>query len=1057
MPTTTARWLNHFCGSLKATQSLSNLVRYFCRTALVQFLSRQQEAQIPDNIDEVISMLMQYLRQHRCLLVLDNAEAILQGGLRAGYYREGYEDYGRLFQQVAQMVHQSCLVLTSREKLREIKVLEGDSFPVRSLQLQGLTVPQGRDLLQSKSSFSGSEPDWNVLVKHYAGNPLALKIVAPAIQEFFSGNVSEFVHYVHQDLFLFDDIRDLLGRQFNRLSASEQQVMYWLAINREWVSLTELEADLLPTVAPGELLEILDSLLRRSLIEKATPTLLAIRSSNRNATNMTLFTLQPVVMEYVIERLIERLCEEISTQRLNLFQFLALQKATAKDYVRETQIRLILQPIITKLLRQFKAKTRLEQKLLKILETLRQECPHQPGYAGGNILNLLCRMQTDLNGYDFSHLSVWQASLQSVTLHNANFAYADLSMSTFAETFGGVLSVAFSPNGILAMGDSNSEIRLYQVVNGKQILTCKGHTDWITSLSFSPNGKTLASGSNDDTVKLWDVSTGKCLQTWKGHDKGVDSVAFSPNGNRLATSGDDHVVRLWDMSTGKCLRTFHGHSNWVLAVAFSLDGQTLFSGSDDDTIRLWDVDTGKCLRIFYGHLDGIRSIALNPQGMLASASDDKTVRLWDVRTGACLRILHGHTNQVCSVAFSPNGQTLASGSNDWTMRLWDVSTGECLKTFQGHSSWIYSVAFSPASLVEESSHQLAPQDNILASGSHDQSVRLWDVRTGECLRTFQGYSNQVYAVAFSPRGDTLASGGHDQSVRLWDVRTGECLRIQGHSNKVYAVAFSPSGTLISGSGDRTIRLWHTITGECLRTFQGHQAAIWSVAFSPDGQTFVSGSEDQTVRLWNIATGQTLRIFQGHNGWIWSVAFSPKGMIVASGALDQTIKLWDVSTGECLKTLAGHAGWVYAVAFSSDGELLVSASSDQTLRIWSVHSGECLRILEGDASWLQSLVFSSDNQILAFASDHTVKLCDVSTGECFQTLQGHKSWVWSIAFSPDNQTLASSSDDETVRLWDTRTGCCLKTFSSKKSYEGMKITGVTGIAEATIATLKALGE
>jgi WD40 repeat protein len=998
---------------------------------LIQFLSDEQETEgnLPESFSDRVSRLLYYLQNHRCLVIIDNAESILRSGSRAGIYREEYEEYGELLRRVGEATHQSCLVLTSREKPREVALLEGQALPVRSLLLNGLKVAEGQEILKLKG-LSAAEEEWKVMIERYAGNPLALKIVATTIQDIFDGNVTEFLQ---QDTSVFGDIRDILEQQFERLSDLEKEIMYWLAINRESVTLSELRDDIISPVPPAKLLEAVESLGRRSLVEKSAIT----------------FTLQPVVIEYVTQVFIEQVCEEIKTENIELFRSHALIKASAKDYIREAQIRLILKPVLDELLTILRSKKGIENRLAKILVKLREESPQELGYTGGNILNLLCQLQIDLRGHDFSELTVWQADLRNVKLHDVNFQNADLAKSVFAEAFGGILSVAFSPDGkLLAMGDTGGEIRLYQVADGKQVLICQGHKNWVPSLAFSPNGRTFASSSSDHTVKLWDATTGQCLQTLQGHEHEVWTVAFSPDGNTIVSGSNDRTIKLWSVSNAECLGIFQGHTSWVISAVFHPDGQMLVSGSDDDTIRLWDVRTGECLKTLQGHRDGIRSIAISPDGQtIASSSDDQTVKLWDVSTGECLKTLQGHHAAVWSVAISPQGNLIASGSLDHTVKLWDVSTGQCLKTLQGHSGLVFSIAFGL-------------QGDLLASGSDDQMVKLWDVSTGQCLKTFSGYTSQVLSVAYSPDGKMLASGSDDQTVRLWDVNTSEALQtLQGHRAVVRSVAFCPTKqTLASGSDDQTVRLWDVNTGEALQILQGHRAVVWSIAFSPDGQTLASGSDDRTMRLWDVNTGQALQTFQGHRAAVQSVAFSPQGRTLASGAWDQTVKLWDISTGECKRTLEGHTNWVWSIAFSPDGELLASSSYDGTVRLWSVSTGACLQTFEVCANGIvKAVAFSWDGQMLASSSpDYTVKLWDIDTGQCKKTLHGHSAWVWSVAFSPDNRTLASSGADETIRLWDINASKCLKTLKAKKFYEGMNIRRVTGLTAATIATLKGLG-
>jgi serine/threonine protein kinase/Tol biopolymer transport system component len=297
---------------------------------------------------------------------------------------------------------------------------------------------------------------------------------------------------------------------------------------------------------------------------------------------------------------------------------------------------------------------------------------------------------------------------------------------------------------------------------------------------------------------------------------------------------------------------------------------------------------------------------------------------YEVRIDRVLREKGGNAGEVYSVAFSPDGKTLASGSRDQTIKLWGVSTGKCTTSLTGHTRVVHSVAFSP-------------DGKTLASGSRDQTIKLWDVSTGKCTATLTGHTESVYSVAFSPDGKTLASCSGDQTIKLWGVSTGECTAsLTGHTASVRSVTFSPDGkTLASGSGDQTIKLWGVSTGECTATLTGHTATVYSVAFSPDGKTLASGSWPPAIKLWEVSTGKNTSTLTGHTKVVHSVAFSPDGKTLASCSGDQTIQLWDVSTGKCTATLTGHTESVYSVAFSPDGKTLALASSDSTVRIWDV--------------------------------------------------------------------------------------------------------------------------
>lgn len=651
--------------SLRNAPCLSDLL-----VELLHFLSSKQITSIPENITGKISLLKEYLRSSRCLIVLDNAESIMLGSDRAGYYREGYEEYGDFFRTIGEVSHQSCLLLTSREKPKELNLLEGIALRIRSLQISGLSEGESKQILQAKTSLVGAESDWEQLIKYYTGNPLALKIVATTIQDLFNGKISEFLK---QGLGCFGDIRDLLKQQCHRLSDLEKEIICWLAINREPVSIADVRSDMVSPVSLAKLIEALESLGRRSLIEKIS----------------TSFTLQPVVMEYTTEHLITKVTQEIATNQINLLNKFAFIKAQAKDYVRATQIKLILQPIIKELTILLRSKKNIDYHLKQILGQLQQESPLEPGYIAGNIINILAEIKEyNLNNYDFSYLTIWQAHLNNVDLSHTNFTCADIASSVFAEAMNCVLAVTFSPDGkLLATSDNDGEIRVWQVSEAKQILDWSADKSWLHSIAFSPDSQIIASGGIDTNIRLWNINTGKCLKTLKGHNNLVFSVSVSPSGQVIASGSTDGSVRLWDTNTGECLLILDSHSEGGLYVAFSPDGHILATASHKQSVRLWDVNTGQCLKVLKGHTEAVFSVAFNPNGkILATGSNDSTARLWDINTGECLMILAGHSQGKIRVAFSPNAQVLATGSADQTARLWDINTGQCLKILQGYDN-----------------------------------------------------------------------------------------------------------------------------------------------------------------------------------------------------------------------------------------------------------------------------------------------------------------------------------------------------------------------------------
>lgn len=307
----------------------------------------------------------------------------------------------------------------------------------------------------------------------------------------------------------------------------------------------------------------------------------------------------------------------------------------------------------------------------------------------------------------------------------------------------------------------------------------------------------------------------------------------------------------------RCLHTLIEHSgrlSSVNALAINPDSKTLASASDHKIVKLWDLNTKKVLASLSGHSQAVKSVAFSPDGkILATASDDKTIKLWQIETLEEICTLLGHSHAVKSVAFSPDGEILASGSWDKTIKLWDVNTGTEICTITGHQLQVNSVAFSP-------------QGKLLASASYDRTIRLWQIPALESshkefqnrpcyslLGTLSGHAWAVLTVAFSPDGKILATGSDDNTIKLWEVNTGQLIcTLVGHSWSVVAVAFTADGgTLLSASCDKTVKLWRVSTAEEVVTLSGHVDSVSAVAVSKVRQLIASGSRDKTIKLWQL--------------------------------------------------------------------------------------------------------------------------------------------------------------------------------------------------------------
>ncbi|KAJ8067013.1 hypothetical protein OCU04_004393 [Sclerotinia nivalis] len=399
----------------------------------------------------------------------------------------------------------------------------------------------------------------------------------------------------------------------------------------------------------------------------------------------------------------------------------------------------------------------------------------------------------------------------------------------------------------------------------------------------------------------------------------------------------------------------------------------------------------------------------------------------DLEWNAVLQTLEGHSDSVNSVAFSANSKLLASASHDRTIKVWDAATGTLQQTLEGHSGWVKSIAFSADS-------------KLLASASGDRTIKVWDAATGTLQQTLEGHSDSVNSIAFSANSKLLASASHDRTIKIWDAATGTLQQtLEGHSGWISSVAFSADSKLLaSASGDRTIKIWDAATGTLQQTLEGHSGSINSIAFSANSKLLASASasRDRTIKIWDAATGTLQQTLEGHSDSINSIAFSANSKLLASASAsgDRTIKIWDAATGTLQQTLEGHSDSINSIAFSANSKLLASASAsgDRTIKIWDAATGTLQQTLEGHSGSINSIAFSADSKLLASASasrDRTIKIWDAATGTLQQTLEGHSDSINSIAFSADSKLLASASasGDGTIKIWNAATGTLQQTL------------------------------
>ncbi len=993
-----------------------------------------------------------YLSPARCLLVLDNAESLLQPKRLTGEFRPGYEAYTEFFERIARQPHQSCILLTSRELPTVFERLSHD-FPIINFPLSGLQR-DARQILRERQAV-GTDAECDRLIDYYRGNPKALQIASSYIRLVFDGSIADFFE-ITPTTGTLPDFQHLLDEHFQRLSDTERQILDWLAIEREPVTLEQLQADLtLPhRVNP---LHALAQLRSKSLIERV--------QSDRT------YTLQNAIAEYTLEKLIERFVKilrgdpdnlETLGESEKLLSTHALLKAQAPRYVRLAQERAIAQPLLDALIEAFGDRTAVIRHLHRWIERLRHVNLPPYSYAAGNLINLLRVSETSLVGANFSQLNIRQVYWSESDLSEINLRRAHISDCLFPQAIDSALCFAFSPDGkLFATGDDSTSLRLWNLETGALVDTVSNaHSSWIRCLAFSPDGHYLASGSGDMSVRVWQLTNQQTLEhchTLTGHTQEVWSISWLPNTPYLVSSGDDGKVILWNFCNGCLEQIWEGQYGWVRYVAAEPDGRHVISASmPAQELWRWDRQTGKPVAkgIYDDHR--ARSIGMSPDGrwiVTGSEDLDCRVRLYALNQGIAelTHVLEGHTKCVWSVAFSPDSRWLATGSSDRTIAIWDVETGERLRVLVEDVGRVRSLAF-------------AADGRRLAAGSDDRGIVLWDYLTGQTDRAFHGYTYRVWTVLALDNKLQFLSSGDDGVIRYWtrdDNRPVQAL--VGHQARVRHLVLSPDRrTLASCSHDCTVRLWDLDSGNCLRVLRGHKDWTWFAVFLSD-KTLLTGSDDRSIKRWNLATGHCTQTWHLQEHWLWSMLWCDRTQRLIAATEQQGIQVFALPSGSGEDPLPKpllqlDAGNVRAIARTPDGQKLVSGDDEGELKLWDLTSGRCLQTWQRpQKSRIRALTIDASGQWLACGGDDAeVELWNLSRGTCDRILSGHSKPIWTVAFAPCGTELMSAGEDETIRIWtlgETPNG---QTLTAPRLCQNLDLTDATGLTVAQRRNLAQLG-
>lgn len=552
--------------------------------------------------------------------------------------------------------------------------------------------------------------------------------------------------------------------------------------------------------------------------------------------------------------------------------------------------------------------------------------------------------------------------------------------------------------------------------------TYRVHLKGALSVSWSPNGMTVASSGADRTICLIDRLGKVPHRRLSGHQREVVAVAWSHDGARLASASWDHSVKVWNVESSQLLLDCAGHTAEALCVGWSPDDKLIASGCKDGGVRIWDSATGELRGELRGHSDAVAGVAWSPNGsMLASASHDFTVRLWSVPGLTEKSVLRGHVNWVNCVAWSHNGSRCGSSSNDQTVRIWDPETGVEVLQFKGHTLGVKSLSWSP-------------DDERVATVSDDSSLRVWSSDGKELFKTV-GHTSEPTGVSWSPTGTEIASSSFDGSIKLWDAQRplDSALPLNSHGN-IEHLAWNPvdSNKLAICWSEGVVEIWDRQHANSV-AIRADGTYLRSATWRPDGTELATASADGLIRIWDPSDSDKppRRLDHGHE--LLTISWDPSGHWLASAGLDHRVALWDAATGERRHWHTGHRAPVCTLDWQADGQRVATGSRDGSIKIWNALSGELIRTYEQHRAPVVSVAWNPHRQLLASASIiPIIHLWDAQSGELLRTLHGHTSEPSQLVWNPEGRRLASVGRDDQIKLWSAESDREILSLESRQS-------------------------
>ncbi|WP_008314450.1 WD40 repeat domain-containing protein [Leptolyngbya sp. PCC 6406] len=999
----------------------------------------------------LVRALVQELAQKAYALVIDGVEVFHQVGDLAGSYSPTFEDYDYLLQRLRDDNHRSCVLWVGREMPSTLST--GLGARSRCLVLKGLSPSALEEWSLGMPSLQISSSNWQIIHRQYGGIPRLMQHLVAHLQVFGPGLQANFQASLQAHLQaeqsqadpLLPAMVNYLDDWLTALSESEQAVLTELAIGHR-----PLSPEALSTLEGRDRLALMLSLQNRGLCQLGV----APRAK------LTL-VLPSLLGGYLCERWVSTFRQATfrqgrETDWLQGLHRYPLIQPESPEHIQRWQRRHLLEPIAAVLADQIPVADRLPW-VQRLLQASRELPPQPQGFSPGNLLNLAQHWQLPLVALDCCHLSLRGTDLQSDQFQGVSLAGASLAQTALAKPLGRSPVLALTPDGTaIAVGDQSGCLLVWRTEDGRLEAGLRlGSSSAVSAIALSPDGKTLAEGHREGQVQLWslpNISGPEVLAATA--NAAIQALTFDPQGQWLAAGDSAGTLYLWGLASGECYCQRLAHSGGIAAIAASPCGRFLTTSGRDGMAREWHADSGEPRHHFRGRVVawlgtvgyGPGASSEDPPRAVTLGCDEGQIVLWEIASGFACRIMEGTCETVMAAAISPDGRYGAVGDVARTVRLWDLTTGQLLKT-RNLNTLVHTLAFSPQG------------DRLMVSS--DYQVQLWQVPSCDRWRTWGGHYPLATALALTgdspPRilsahpNHTLRCWGQDTLTPHWRPQTRLKLTFSG------ALRILATGSLnqmwIVGD-EMELHLWHCGKQEWLGGIRP-EAPLTTLALDATETWLALGDDQGNLSLWHLPTRTRQWSTPAHDRAIGAIAFAPDGETLVCGSHDHSLSGWDCQGQEWLR-LGSHHRRIHTLCFAPEGHTLFSGSRDGTVRQWDLSTQTLMSTWESPRPLIYCITLDVEGTPLAVVGDtQTLEIWNLSQRQRSFTLDSPQP-LWHVAPSADGCWLMTATTSGQITLWDLATGDMYGQLRVDRPYESMIIDGCQGLTEVERQMLYALG-